>query len=66
MLKNLLERLLYYWAKTYIEGFRKGEFYTKLEKTIAILISAENLNITKEIERYHTKWEIREKEESDK
>lgn len=37
--KYMAERLLYYWAKAYIEGLNKGQIYDKLHKTIAILIS---------------------------
>ncbi len=64
--KYMPERLLYYWASAYTEGFKKGDKYRMLEKTIAILISKENLGITKGISQYHTKWDIREKTHLDK
>ena len=64
--KYMPERILYYWSRAYAEGFRKGDQYHKLEKTISILVSKENLGITKGIETYHTKWEIRERNNLDK
>ena len=60
------ERELYYWAQTYTEGFKRTGNYDELKKTISILISKENLRITKGIEKYHTIWELREKDNTDK
>jgi len=64
--KYMAKRLLYYWAETYIGDLLRGEEYEELNKTIAILISAENLEETKEIPKYHTKWEIREEFDTEK
>ena len=64
--KYMPERILYYWASAYTEGFKRGDKYRMLEKTIAILISKENLHITKGISNYHTKWDIRERTHRDK
>ncbi len=58
--KYMTKRLLYYWAETYVSDLRRGEEYKKIEKTIAILISVENLEELEGIEEYHTKWSIRE------
>jgi len=58
--KYMAERLLYYWSQTYVGDLKRGEDYEELNKTIAILISVEDLQETKGIEEYHTKWEIRE------
>ncbi len=58
--KYMAERLLYYWAKAYIEGLNRGQSYEKLNKTIAILISVENLSQAEGIGEYHTKWSIQE------
>ena len=60
------ERLLYYWAETYTGDLNKGDYYTKLEKTIAILVITENLKITNGIDKYHTIWTLREEENLDK
>ena len=56
----MAERLLYYWAQSYAGDLKKGEEYKELRKTIAILISVEELERLREIEGYHTKWQIRE------
>jgi len=64
--KHMAERLLYYWARTYTADLKRSMQYESLDKTIAILISAKNLEQTKGIEKYHTKWNIREEDEHDK
>ena len=64
--KYMPERILYYWASAYTEGFKRSDQYNMLEKTIAILISKNNLAITKGIDNYHTKWDIRERTNLDK
>lgn len=61
--KYITQRLLYYWAKNYVEDLRKGDHYRKLDKVIAILITAKNLEELEGIDNYHTKWQIREEEE---
>ena len=54
---DILDRILFYWAKLFTKGFRAGENYGKLKKTIVVLIA--NFEI-KGLERlkYHTKWQI--------
>lgn len=64
--KHMAKRMLYYWAQTYVGDLKRGEEYKKLEKTIAILISEEELEETNGIKRYHSKWEIRETESREK
>ena len=64
--KYMAKRLLYYWSQTYIGDLKRGKEYDILNKTIAILISVEELEETKGIEKYHTKWEIREEENINK
>ena len=64
--KYMAQRLLYYWAETYVADLKRGDRYNQLKKTIAILISVENLEETMGIKKYHTKWELREEEYSDK
>ena len=64
--KYMAKRLLYYWSLTYIGDLKRGKEYDILNKTIAILISVEELEETKGIEKYHTKWEIREEENINK
>ncbi len=64
--KSMPERLLYYWAKTYTGDLKQGEKYDNLEKTIAILISVENIERFNKIEEGHTKWQIYEEKHVDK
>ena len=64
--KYMAKRLLYYWSQTYTGDLKRGNEYDILNKTIAILISVEELEETKGIEKYHTKWEIREEENINK
>ena len=46
------KRFLEYWSKVYVEGFKRGELYNELNKTIGILILVENLKETEEIEEF--------------
>lgn len=64
--KYITQRLLYYWAKNYVEDLRKGDHYKKLDKVIAILIIAKNLEELEGIDNYHTKWQIREEDEKER
>ena len=59
---NIEKRLLYYWSKLYTQQIKSGEKYKKLPKTIAILIANFELEQLKNIPKYYTKWQIREKE----
>jgi len=58
----LIERLLFYWGRLFQEPMKKGEDYTKLKKTISILIA--NFRV-KGLETlgYHTKWKIIEEKD---
>ena len=60
--KNIEKRLLYYWSKMYIQNIKEGEDYEKLEKTIVILFADYKLEKLKDINKYITQWNIREKE----
>ena len=46
----------------YAKSIKAGDDYEKLEKGIAILISDYELSGLKKIEKYITKWNIREEE----
>ena len=59
--EKLPERILYYWARLFSKGIKKGEDYEKLEKTIAILITNEKIEKFEKL-KYHTEWKIFEKE----
>ena len=60
--KNIEKRLLYYWSKMYTSSIKKGEDFEKLEKGIVILISDYNLENLSKINKFITKWNIREEE----
>ena len=60
--KNIEKRLLFYWSKMYTSSIKEGMDYEKLEKSIVILISDYNLKSLESIEKYITKWNIREEE----
>ncbi|MCI9064120.1 MAG: Rpn family recombination-promoting nuclease/putative transposase [Clostridia bacterium] len=59
---NIEERIMFYWSRVYTDGIHSGEDYNELNKTIVILLSDFELDVTKDIPKIHTKWEIREEE----
>lgn len=60
--KNMPERILSYWGKIYNKGIKKGQDYIEARKTIVISILDFNLDVTKDIPKSVTKWNIREEE----
>lgn len=60
--KKAIERFLCYWSKVYSSNLKTGEKYTKLRKTISIVITGERIGSLKEIKKAHTKWQIREED----
>ena len=58
--KDIEKRLLFYWIKLYSLNIKSGQDYENLEKCIAILILDYNLKSLNEIDKYLTKWSIRE------
>jgi len=61
---NLEERIMFYWSKLYAGEIHSGQDYEVLNKTIVVLLSNFELDVTKDIPKIHTKWEIREEEYS--
>lgn len=59
---NIEKRILFYWSKMYNNSIKTGKDYDILEKAIVILISDFKMENLKEIEKYITKWNIREEE----
>ena len=59
---NIVKRIMYYWSKLYTSEVSSGKDYNELNKTIVIMIADFELDVTKHIPKYHTKWEIREEE----
>ena len=55
-------RVLDYWSNLYSAQIKIGEKYHKLQKAIIILIADYDFGKLKEINKVHTKWQIRELE----
>lgn len=64
--EKMLERFLYYWSKMYTANLKVGDKYTKLRKTISIIIVDDDIQEVKDIVKSQTKWQIREEEYTDK
>lgn len=56
------KRIAYYNDVLYVEKLQKGKNYDNLKKVITILITNYNLECTKNISKYHTIWNFREKD----
>ena len=63
--KHMPDRMLQYWSMNYINKLERGEDYSKIKPTIAVLITCYKLDEIKEIPRYHTSWSLREDKETD-
>ena len=63
--KHMPDRMLQYWSMNYINKLERGEDYSKIKPTIAVLITCYKLDEIKEISRYHTSWSLREDKETD-
>lgn len=55
--KDIIERMLYYWGRIYTKELKKGEQYSRLKKTIAVLIANFEVDKLKEL-GYHTSWKV--------
>ena len=63
--KNIEKRILFYCSKMYVQSIKSGMDYFDAEKSIAILISNYELPSLQKIQKYVSKWNIREEEYSD-
>lgn len=61
----MTERILEYWAKKYDEGIKRGDKYDIAQRTVCILLTCFDIKELKEIDEFHTKWNIREEKHSD-
>ena len=59
---NFAERLLYYFSRLYANEIKIGQDYDEGKKVVIIAIIDYDLEITKEIKKMCTKWQIREEE----
>ena len=63
---DMEKRILYYWSSLYSSQMKVGNKYGESRKTIVILIVDFELEIIKDIEKVHTKWQIKEEKVVDK
>lgn len=59
---DIEKRIMFYWSKMYTQTIKQGNSYDNLKKTISVLIADFELENLKGIEKYITKWNIREEE----
>ena len=59
---NIIQRVLYYWARTYERGIKIKEDYERLERTIVVLITDFKIEGLEELS-YFTKWKLMEVKE---
>lgn len=64
--EKMLERFLYYWAKTYTANLQIGKPYKELRKVISIIIVNDEIKQFEDIGKSHTRWQIREDEYKEK
>lgn len=60
--KFMPERMLEYWAGMYDNKINSGQGYNILKPSISILIANYRLEETENIPKYHTIWNLREKD----
>lgn len=56
---HIIKRILYYWARQYTREIKRGERYSKLKRTIVILIANFEIKELYEVD-FHSKWQIKE------
>ena len=61
---DMPDRILWYWSKLYSSDIKESEKYSNTRKVISILIADYNLDVLKDVDRYHSSWHIREDEMS--
>ncbi len=60
--KNIEKRMLYYLSRMYYKNLKSSEDYTRLNKCIGIVFIDFELDKLKEVDKYITKWNLREKD----
>ena len=58
-----IKRTLFYWSKIYVEEFRQGDDYTKLNRCITINIVGKGFNLNNKI---HSKYLLKEEVSNEK
>lgn len=64
--KYMMKRLLYYWSSLYSKKIPRGTSYDELTPTISILIAGYEIEELRDINEYHTVWNLRERKYKDK
>ena len=57
---SLPERILSYWSAMYTQKMEKGKEYGEIKPSISIVITDHRIKELEGIEKYHTKWNLRE------
>ena len=60
--KDIIKRILFYWSKLYAGEIKKGNAYDTAKKAICILIADFEIKELEDIEKYVTKWNLREQD----
>lgn len=60
--KNIEKRILYYISKIYSQNLKKSHDYVELNKCIGIVFIDFELEQLKDVSKYMTKWNLRERE----
>ena len=60
--KNVEKRITFYVSKMYSQTITEGQDYSELQKCIAILITDYKISSLNNLEKYMTKWNIREED----
>lgn len=55
--KNMIKRMIYYWARQYAKEIRKGDSYEDLKRTISVLIANFEIDNLDNL-GFHTQWKI--------
>ena len=58
--KNIEDRILYYWSCLYSKSLKVSDDYLSSKKTIIILFTNYEINNLKNLEKYMSRWHIRE------
>lgn len=60
--KDIENRIMFYWSKLYSKSIKLGENYISAKRTIIILFTDYEIKGHEKIEKYLSKWHIREDE----
>lgn len=59
---DIIKRIMFYWSKMYSREVKSGSGYETAKRTICVLIADFELKETEYIEKYITKWNLREED----